>query len=362
MSSGNRPEDNTSEDYRSEDEVYWEDAEEYGISKEKSRQAVNHQKVHRLRRYNIRMLILSIVMLMALCVLLIARVRTLDGTVAKLTAQVENLTRLTVQQREMMERMSESAQSAMGDSAVVGELEKEDAEGGQKADSEEWELEDADSEDGITAAHKVYLTFDDGPSPNTEKVLDILDRYDVKATFFVVGTACEGNEDILEKIVEAGHTLGMHSNTHDYSELYESVERFGEDLKAQQDYLYEATGVKSRVYRFPGGSSNQVSDIEMKEFARYLDSQGVRFFDWNISSGDGGSYQFPAETIYENVISNVSKYKTSVVLMHDSAGKATTLEALPDILEAIQAMEDTVILPITGGTKPVQHIKWQDED
>ena len=100
----------------------------------------------------------------------------------------------------------------------------------------------------------------------------------------------------------------------------------------------------------------------MKEFAQYLDSQDVRFFDWNISSGDGGSYLFPTETIIENCTSNISKYGTSVVLMHDSAGKSTTLEALPTIIEKIQAMEDTVILPVTGGTEPVQHIQWQDGD
>lgn len=99
----------------------------------------------------------------------------------------------------------------------------------------------------------------------------------------------------------------------------------------------------------------------MKEFAQYLDSQDIRFFDWNISSGDGGSYLFPAETIIENCTSNVSNYSTSVILMHDSAGKSTTLEALPTIIEKIQDMEDTVILPITGGTEPVQHIKWQED-
>ena len=160
----------------------------------------------------------------------------------------------------------------------------------------------------------------------------------------------------------AGHTLGMHSWTHKYSELYASVENFAEDLKRQQDYLYEVTGVKSNVYRFPGGSSNKVSDIAMKEFAQYLEGQDVRFFDWNISSGDGGSYLFPTETIIENCTSNISKYGTSVVLMHDSAGKSTTLEALPTVIEKIQAMEDAVILPITNATEPVQHIKWRDGD
>lgn len=351
---------NMSEDTTSEDKASHADAGGLDIAKEKRKQISQMKRVRRLRRCNVRMMILSVVILMALCVMLIARVRTLNGTVAKLTAQVDSLMRLTAQQREMMEKMTEEAQSAMGDSAVVGSLEKK-TESGEGTDLQEPEEEEPDEEEP-DAAHKVYLTFDDGPSANTEKVLKILEKYDVKATFFVVGTACENNEEVLKKIVEAGHTLGMHSCTHNYSELYASVESFGEDLKRQQDYLYDVTGVKSKVYRFPGGSSNQVSDISMKEFARYLDSQDVRFFDWNISSGDGGSYLFPAETIIENCTSNISKYKTSVVLMHDSAKKSTTLEALPAIIEKIQAMEDTVILPITGGTEPVQHIEWQDED
>lgn len=346
---------NMSEDITSEDKASRGDARGVDIAKEKRKQISKLTKVRRLRRCNVRMMILSVMILMVLCVMLLVRIRTLNGTVARLTAQVDSLIRLTAQQREMMEKMTEEAQSAMGEHAVVGNLDKE-TEGGEETEPGEAEEEEPD------AAHKVYLTFDDGPSANTEKILEILEKYDVKATFFVVGTACGNNEEALKKIVEAGHTLGMHSCTHKYSELYASVESFGEDLKQQQDYLYDVTGVKSNLYRFPGGSSNKVSGISMKEFAQYLDSQNIRFFDWNISSGDGGSYLFPAETIIENCTSNISKYSTSVVLMHDSAGKSTTLEALPAIIEKIQAMEDTVILPITGGTEPVQHIQWQDED
>ena len=87
----------------------------------------------------------------------------------------------------------------------------------------------------------------------------------------------------------------------------------------------------------------------------------MSFFDWNVSSGDGGSHLFPVETIVENCTGNIGRYSVSVILMHDSAGKTTTLEALPIIIEKIQAMEDTVILPITDATVPVQHIRWQDE-
>ena len=168
-------------------------------------------------------------------------------------------------------------------------------------------------------------------------------------------------EDALRRIVEEGHTLGMHSYTHDYDQIYESVESFAEDFERVRDYLYEVTGVESTVYRFPGGSSNAVSHIDMREFAEYLDSQEIRFFDWNISSGDGGSFLVPVEMLIENCTATIKDHGTSVVLMHDGTAKSTTLEALPEIIETIQAMEDTVLLPITDETSVVQHIQWKSE-
>lgn len=343
-----------SEDTISEDAASQAGAPEYGISKDKS--AAAKRRMRRFRKYNIRMLILSVFILIALCGSLLVRIRSLNQEVSDLSAQLEKLVRITTRQQEVLEQLTEASRTAMGNSAVVGNKEEDgkDKEGEDPGTGENGLPE-------ITAAHKVYLTFDDGPGANTQDILDILEEYDVKATFFVVGDAGEKAEEEMRKIVEAGHTIGMHSYSHKYSELYASVENFAKDLKKQQDYIYEVTGVKSTVYRFPGGSSNTVSEIDMKEFAKYLDSQGIRFFDWNISSGDGGGYLFPKETIIENCVSNVSKYSTSVILMHDVAGKTTTREALPVIIEKILEMDDTVILPITDETTPVQHIKWQDE-
>ena len=114
--------------------------------------------------------------------------------------------------------------------------------------------------------------------------------------------------------------------------------------------------MKSTLYRFPGGSSNTVSDLDMKELADYLEEQGVTFYDWNISSGDGSSVQLPVETLVDNCTKNIENWNTSIILLHDSGDKRTTVDALPTIIENILAMEDTVILPITEETKPVQHI------
>lgn len=214
----------------------------------------------------------------------------------------------------------------------------------------------------VEAKHKVYLTFDDGPSKQTDEILDILDQYDVKATFFVVGKGGEEVKERLKKIYERGHTIGMHSYSHDYTQIYESVDAFREDFLQSKQFIFDAIGVESNIYRFPGGSSNTLSKLSMREFVDYLQEQGVEYYDWNISSGDGGGSLMPASVILKNCIESIPRYETSIILLHDSANKTTTVEALPQIIEKIQAMEDTVILPITMNSKPIHHAIKKDEN
>ena len=190
--------------------------------------------------------------------------------------------------------------------------------------------------------HKVYLTFDDGPSENTDAILDVLSEYDVKATFFVVGKEDEASVAIYQRIVDEGHTLGMHSYSNKYSLIYQSEDAFEADFHQLQDYLYEVTGEKSRYYRFPGGSSNQISDVV--------------YYDWNVSAGDAANAAYTPEELVENVVSDVSKYKTSVVLLHDSEDKSTTVEAVEPLIEALQDM-DAEILPIDEDTQVIQYVK-----
>lgn len=172
----------------------------------------------------------------------------------------------------------------------------------------------------------------------------------------MVGKESESEKEALTMIVDGGHTLGMHSYSHKYAELYQSEESFAEDFVKLQSYLYEVTGVESKFYRFPGGSSNRVSDVDMKEFADYLESQGVQFYDWNISSGDASKVPLSVDTLVRNSMEGIEDNSTSIILFHDSADKRTTVDALPIIIERIQAMKDTVILPITEETVPIQHI------
>jgi peptidoglycan/xylan/chitin deacetylase (PgdA/CDA1 family) len=139
--------------------------------------------------------------------------------------------------------------------------------------------------------------------------------------------------------------------------VYASVEAFAADFTKLQDYLKEVTGVESTVYRFPGGSSNTVSSLDMEEYAKYLDSRNVRFFDWNVSSGDGDSQILSVEQLVKNSMKDIDTNRVSIILFHDSSEKKTTVEALPIIIENILAMEDTAILPITDDSVPIQHIR-----
>ena len=207
----------------------------------------------------------------------------------------------------------------------------------------------------IEGTRYVYLTFDDGPSTNTDEILDILARYDVKATFFVCGKASNKYTDAYKRIVDEGHTLGMHSYSHKYSDIYESVDSFKADMDKLRIFLYETTGVWAKYYRFPGGSSNTVTKVDISELIGCLDEPEVTYFDWNVSAGDDKSGA-NKDKIYNNIVNNVPRFKHCIVLMHDAADKQSTVDALPQVIEAIQAMDDTVIVPIADDTLPVQHI------
>lgn len=207
-----------------------------------------------------------------------------------------------------------------------------------------------------TGVRKVYLTFDDGPSGNTNRILDILAEYDVKATFFVVGKEEEEYQALYKRIVEEGHTLAMHSYSHKYNEIYQSVESYSADLSKLQEFLYDTTGVWCRYCRFPGGSSNTVSRVDMHELIAYLDEQDMSYFDWNVSSGDAASSNISTEDIVRNCTAKLREYDEAIILLHDASDKNSTVKALPKLIETIQSMEDTKILPITDDTERIHHI------
>ena len=292
------------------------------------------QRVKRLKKMILWTIARAILIPVIGCILLSVRVFQLKKQVAVLTEQLPT--------EEMQEEASGVYETTKVEESV--------------RDTETKAEEPAKINPVKSSGKKVYLTFDDGPSSNTDQILDILKDYDVKATFFVVGKTDERSVKAYQRIVEEGHTLAMHSYSHRYDEIYESKEAFARDLNSLQEYLYETTGVWPRIYRFPGGSSNTVSKVDMQELIEYLTDIGITYFDWNVASGDAVSRTLPAETIVNNCLSGIEKQKESVILMHDASNKGTTIEALPQIIEAIQEQGDAELLPITDETVPVQHI------
>ena len=300
--------------------------------------------MQRLKKTIVGIVAAGLVIPLLCCVYLICRLHTINGILEDLNRRLDELEAGNQRLQTELQLLQEEAQTTGQTSQIPQE---ESVQG--SADPE------TDAHSGQEQIHKVYLTFDDGPSIYTNDILDILDRYQVKATFFVVGREGTDAEEALQRIVEDGHTLGMHSYSHKYKELYESMDSFTRDFEQIRDYVYQATGVESVYYRFPGGSYNTVSEIDMHEFIDYLKSQGVEYYDWNVSSGDGGSMKLTTDTLLENCTKDIDTRDTSIILLHDSAEKPTTVEALPEIIENILARPDTVILPITENTKPVHH-------
>lgn len=203
--------------------------------------------------------------------------------------------------------------------------------------------------------HRVYLTFDCNPGKNTEAILDVLARYNLKATFFVVGDETGENDAIYQRIVNEGHTLGMNSYSNQYSSIYSSTQSFKEDYTKISNFIYEKTGIESKLYRFPGGSSNRISNVNMAEFVRILNQKGVVYFDWNVSAGDT-AVDYTVDDVISNVTEGIMQYKTSVVLLHDDDNKTVTAEALEPLINKLKKMHAD-ILPIDENTYVVQYIK-----
>ena len=203
--------------------------------------------------------------------------------------------------------------------------------------------------------HRVYLTFDCNPGKNTEAILDVLARYNLKATFFVVGDETGENDAIYQRIVNEGHTLGMNSYSNQYSSIYSSTQSFEEDYTKISNFIYEKTGIESKLHRFPGGSSNRISNVNMAEFVRILNQKGVVYFDWNVSAGDT-AVDYTVDDVISNVTEGIMQYKTSVVLLHDDDNKTVTAEALEPLINKLKKMHAD-ILPIDENTYVVQYIK-----
>lgn len=164
----------------------------------------------------------------------------------------------------------------------------------------------------------IYLTFDDGPGPYTGRLLDVLSAYGVPATFFV--TAADSRYyDLIGRAHREGHSVGVHTATHNYQQIYASEEAWFEDFFTMQEIIYQQTGEYTKLFRFPGGSSNTVSNFNpgiMTRLSKIMQDMGYKFFDWNVSSGDAGETNDTQEII-ENITNGCAGRSVSVVLQHD---------------------------------------------
>lgn len=204
----------------------------------------------------------------------------------------------------------------------------------------------------------IYLTFDDGPSERTPEVLDILKTYGVKATFFVCGGTDEQSKEYMQRVVDEGHTIAIHSISHDYGKIYESVESYLADFYETYMCVYEATGVKPEIFRFPGGSINNYNRFTYMQIIAEMTRRGFVYYDWNVSGEDavkGADWT----SIYNNIMNYIPSDGTgrAIVLLHDSKDKNHTVNVLSDVIEELTAMGykfdklDNSVKPTTFGYK-----------
>jgi len=199
----------------------------------------------------------------------------------------------------------------------------------------------------------VYLTFDDGPNYHTGAILDYLKEHDVKATFFVVPH--EHSEMTLNRIVDEGHGIAVHCYSHEYSEIYASVEAYLEDFNKARNMIHEQTGVWTDIYRFPGGSINNHNGKIRDELFTEMRRRGFVYYDWNVDSGDtsGASESQMITNVPGLVEGNIQADNRAIVLFHDK----NTSWVIDDIIEALKDNDnDYTFAVIDGKTKPMQ---WQ---
>jgi peptidoglycan/xylan/chitin deacetylase (PgdA/CDA1 family) len=188
-----------------------------------------------------------------------------------------------------------------------------------------------------------FLTFDDGPSTtNTEKILDILNHYEVKATFFIMGKQLDKSDEtrnLLKEIYDAGHAIGNHTYSHDYTYLYPNrsanAQNIMSDIDKTQNIMKEILGqdFECKIVRFPGG---HMSWKNMASIDEAFAQRNLNYVDWNALNGDAESKKRNKDELVNRFKETFLNQDRAVVLMHDTYGKESTVEALPSIIEILK--------------------------
>lgn len=295
--------------------------------------AYRKKRVKRIKKIIVGTAIVLLLLPTIMCLFLLVKVHSLEK-------QIETITKVS-------------------DSGVVKAQEKEvkTTKAPKKATTAEPTIKPTDD----TTTKKVYLTFDDGPGSQSGKILDILKKNHVKATFFVTGKEDASSKKIYQRIVKEGHTLAMHSYSHIQDVIYDSKEAFEKDLKQINRCLYEATGVHTKFYRFPGGSSTQNTSLPIQNFIDVLKKNHYLYLDWNVISPDINNANATKEQVVTGVMQGVDAYDTAVVLMYDVADKPMTVKALPSIIKQIKA-KNYELLPVDESMILIQHNNGNQEE
>lgn len=295
--------------------------------------AYRKKRVKRIKKIIVGTAIVLLLLPTIMCLFLLVKVHSLEK-------QIETITKVS-------------------DSGVVKAQEKEvkTTKAPKKASTAEPTIKPTDD----TTTKKVYLTFDDGPGSQSGKILDILKKNHVKATFFVTGKEDASSKKIYQRIVKEGHTLAMHSYSHIQDVIYDSKEAFEKDLKQINRCLYEATGVHTKFYRFPGGSSTQNTSLPIQNFIDVLKKNHYLYLDWNVISPDINNANATKEQVVTGVMQGVDAYDTAVVLMYDVADKPMTVKALPSIIKQIKA-KNYELLPVDESMILIQHNNGNQEE
>ena len=295
--------------------------------------AYRKKRVKRIKKIIVGTAIVLLLLPTIMCLFLLVKVHSLEK-------QIETITKVS-------------------DSGVVKAQEKEvkTTKAPKKASTAEPTIKPTDD----TTTKKIYLTFDDGPGSQTGKILDILKKNHVKATFFVTGKEDASSKKIYQRIVKEGHTLAMHSYSHIQDVIYDSKEAFEKDLKQINRCLYEATGVHTKFYRFPGGSSTQNTSLSIQNFIDVLKKNHYLYLDWNVISPDINNANATKEQVVTGVMQGVDAYDTAVVLMYDVADKPMTVKALPSIIKQIKA-KNYELLPVDESMILIQRNNGNQEE
>lgn len=316
----------------------------------------NRKNVEAIKKFIITALLMMFVVPILFSIYLVVRVNNIDE-------RIENLI------MDMRKDYAFVATDSDAERLVKSDLDNDaldDIEKSDKYDNEllsnsfasEEGIADVPDTPAISNGKKVYLTFDDGPNKYTDELLDILKEKNVKATFFVVYNPDENTWHDYKRIIDEGHTLGMHSYTHIYDEIYASKEAFMSDVSKLHTFLYEQTGIDCQYYRFPGGSSNTVSDVDIQVLISYLNNNGITYFDWNALSGDALTNSMTPEELNETILQYVRTNEgDSIVLMHDLSTNHATVDSIADLVDTLRA-EGYELCPIDETTVPVQHVKY----